>query len=94
MYKLIGLHNNVLIEPIKAKDTSRYTSKLLADVDTNSMDVLQYGKVVWTMINNQVKVGDVVLYEKLASHKTNFGNPRLVLVDIEHIQGKLEEADA
>lgn len=90
-YKLIPLLDNVVIEPIKPKDIRLYTGKILADVETKGMDVLQYGKVAQD--SPDFKVGDIVLYERLASHKTNIGETRLVLVNIEHIQGRLEDAN-
>lgn len=95
-YKLVPLLDNVVIEPIKPKDIRLYTGKVLADVETKGMDVLQYGKIAQdgTHINNEnFKAGDIVLYERLASHKTNIGETRLVLVNIEHIQGRLEDAN-
>ncbi len=91
MYKLVPLLDNVVIEPIKSKDIKQYTGKTLSDVETSGMDILQYGKVAQP--NKGFAIGDVVLYEKLASHKTNVGDPRLVLVDFNHIQGVLENAN-
>lgn len=86
-YKLEPRLENVVIEPIKPKDVRNYTGKTLSDVETSGLDVLQYGKVVEDA--EDLKAGDIILYEKLASHKTNIGDPRQVLVHIEHIQGRL-----
>lgn len=89
MYKLSARHSNVILEPLTERDTKEYTGKTLTGVETTSMDVLQYGRVA--VEYKDLKVGDIVLYEKLAAHKTNFGNPRLLLVDDDHIQGRLEK---
>lgn len=95
MYQLVPYGNNLVIEPIKAKDVKQFTGKVLADIETSGMDVLQYGRVVAIKVADEIafniEEGDIVLYEKLASHKTNVGDPRQVLVDIDHIHAKLEE---
>ena len=87
MYKLVPLLNNVIIEPLKEKEVKEYTQKALTGVETGKMDVLQYGRVAQD--TDDFKTGDIVLYEKLAAHKTNFGDPRLLLVDKDHVQGRL-----
>lgn len=89
MYKLIPLGNNILIEPLQEKEIKEYTQKVLTGVETGKLDVLQYGKVANE--TEDYEIGDVVLYEKLASHMTNFGSPRVVLVDKEHIHGRLKK---
>lgn len=90
-YKLEPLLSNIVVEPIKPKDVKLYTGKVLSDVETGGMNVLQYGKVVQD--SPDFKAGDIILYEALASHKTNIGEPRVVLVPIDHIQSKLVEAN-
>lgn len=96
LYKLEPLQNNIVVEPIKPKDVKNYTGKTLSDVETMGMDVLQYGKVIRVHAPDKdhhctFSADDIVLYEKLASHKTNIGDPRQVLVNIEHVQGQLME---
>lgn len=90
-YKLEPLLSNVVVEPIKPKDVKLYTGKVLSDVETGGMNVLQYGKIAQDCVDCDLMAGDIVLYEALASHKTNIGEPRLVLVPIDHIQSKLVE---
>lgn len=110
MYQLQPLNGNVAIVSLKSKEVKEYTSKVLADVETNKIDVLNYGRVVevgpYTFEQAtqlvaltygsevpphlpDLKPGDIVLYQKLAAHSTNFGDPRIVLVPIENIEGKL-----
>lgn len=92
MFKLIpSIRNeNLVIEPIERKNVKDYTGKSLSDVETNSMDILQFGKILYTN-DNEYKIDDIVLYEKLAAHKTNIGSPRQILVNSQHVQAKLKE---
>lgn len=88
-YKLIPQPGHITIIPLKANEVKRYTNKLLADVETTGMDVLQYGRVV--VGEKTIKEGAVVMYPRLASDKTNFGDPRQVIVETAHVKGYLEE---
>lgn len=92
-YQLIPSDNNIVVVPLKPKEVKEYTQKVLTDTETSNMDVIQYGRVVISEIayRDIYKPGDVVLYQKLASHKTNFGDPRQVIVPIEYIQATLKE---
>lgn len=91
-YKVSPLNNNVLVSPLTTKETKEYTSKVLTDVESDKLNVLNYGRVieVFDPINARFETGDIVLYQKLAAHKTNFGTPRQILVPSENIEGKLE----
>lgn len=95
-YNLIPQNGHITVIPLKSSETKEYTGKLLNDVETTGMDVLQYGRVV--LIPSISKgyewdfgIGDIVLYPKLASDKTNFGEPRQVIIEAEHVKGYLEE---
>lgn len=88
-----------VVAPLKTSETKQYTGKMLNDVETNGMDVLQYGRLIYDVIGPQDKLvghfraGLIIVYPKLASDKTNFGDPRQVLVELQHIKGYLEEVD-
>lgn len=104
-YTLKPLNENIVVAPLKTKEVQEYTGKFLVEPDSNKMDVLSYGRVInadapanarKALTGSDfvaVKSGDIILYQKLASHKTNFGDPRLVLVPIESIEGVLEVAN-
>lgn len=89
MYKLIPSEGHITVIPLKSSETKQYSGKLLSDVETAGMDVLQYGKVVEAF--ELYASGDIVLYARLASDKTNFGDPRQVIVELEHVKGRVEE---
>lgn len=105
-YRLVPLNGNIAVVPLTPKEVKEHTSKALVDPHTDSMHVLSYGRVVHAdtklslqqaaLVSNfthelvDFGEGDIILYQKLASHKTNFGSPRQVLVPIENIEGKLE----
>lgn len=93
-YRLIPQSGFITVIPLKPSEVKEYTGKLLADVETTGMDVLQYGRVVAiTTSNGEFKGGyapdDIVLYPKLASDKTNFGEPRQVIVEVGHVKAYL-----
>jgi hypothetical protein len=90
MYRLSPLNGNITLIPLTSKEVKEYTAKTLTDVETTKMDVLNYGRVV-DPSTSQLKAGDIVLYQKLASHKTNLGSPRELLVPLTEIEGKLTE---
>lgn len=89
-YKLQPLNDNISVIELKAKEIKEYTGKALADVDSGKMNVLNYGRVV-SSSSDKFKAGEVVLFQKLAAHKTSFGVPSELVVPIEHIEAKLEE---
>lgn len=94
MYKLIPMSGYITVIPLKPAEIKQYTSKVLSDVETSGMDVLQWGKVVAQpdfdpLYQPGYKVGDVVLYPKLASDKTNFGDPRQVIVEVGHVKARI-----
>lgn len=89
MYNLIPQSPNITVVPLKTSETKQYTGKVLTDVETTGMDVLQYGRVVSG--GSEYKEGDIILYPKLASDKTNFGDPRQVIVEVGHVKAHLEE---
>lgn len=94
-HKLVPINENVTLIPLKPQEIKQYTSKVLADVETNRLDVLNYGRVVdiFDTTRATFETGDVVLYQKLAAHKTNFGDPRQVVVPFENIEAKVEEIE-
>lgn len=94
-YKLVPVNNNVTLIPLKPQEVKQYTSKVLTDVETSRLDVLNYGRVVELFDPTKAiyETGDIVLYQKLAAHKTNFGDPRQVVVPFESIEAKLEEIE-
>lgn len=88
-YMLIPQSGHITVVPLKASEVKQYTGKLLNDVETTGMDVLQYGKVI--IGEGKIKYGSIVLYPRLASDKTNFGEPRQVIVEVGHIKAYLLE---
>lgn len=90
MYKLTPQKYHIIVIPLKTSEVKEYTGKLLSDVETTGMDVLQYGRVV-SPGKSIYEAGDVVLYPRIASDKTNFGDPRQVIVEAAHIKAHLEE---
>lgn len=88
-YKLIPQPGHITVVPLKTSETKEYTGKLLQDVETSNMDVLQYGKVV--VGDGVIREGSIVMYPKLASDKTNFGEPRQVIVETAHVKAYLQE---
>lgn len=94
-YKLVPINENVTVIPLKPQEVKKYTSKVLTDVETNRLDVLNYGRVVEVFDPTKAtyETGDIILYQKLAAHKTNFGDPRQVIVPFENIEAKLEEIE-
>lgn len=96
MYKLIPQPGHITVAPLKTGEIKEYTGKLLNDVETTGMDVLQYGRVILVPETSpgfefMYKTGDIVVYPKLASDKTNFGDPRQVIVEVGHVKAHLEE---
>lgn len=98
MYKLIPKQGFITVVPLKSSEVKQYTGKTLSDVETTGMDVLQYGRVVVGSTVGEgskgVLAGTIVLYPRLASDKTNFGDPRQVIVEIEHVKAYLEEIES
>lgn len=90
MYQLVPQPGHMIVVPLKSAEVKEYTGKTLSDVETSTMDVLQYGRVVRAG-KSIYEVGDIVLYPKLASDKTNFGEPRQVIVQAEHVKAYLKE---
>lgn len=93
-YNLVPQPGYITVVPLKTNEVKEYTGKLLADVETSGVDVLQYGRVVATpliLLGHDFKVGYIVLYPRLASDKTNFGEPRQVIVEVGHVKAYLEE---
>lgn len=88
-YKLIPQPGHITVESLKASEIKDYTNKLLSDVETAGMDVLQFGRVV--VGEGEIKEGAIVAYPKLASDKTNFGDPRQSIVEVLHVKAHLEE---
>ncbi len=96
-YRLVPQTGFITVTPLKTSEIKEYTGKLLSDVETPGMDVLQYGRVVTVPYTNgewkfDYTVGDIVLYPRLASDKTNFGEPRQVIVETQHVKAYLAEA--
>lgn len=89
-YFLLPKNGNVVLVELKNKEVQEYTGKALLDVDANSLNVLNYGRVISSASSNYVE-GDVVLFQKLAAHKTNFGTPRQYIVPDTEIEAKLAE---
>lgn len=83
------LKDNVLITELKEEELKEITGNVLIGVETNKLDVLNYGRVVQP--TKEFEQGDVVLYQKLASHKTNYGKPRVVLVPADKIEGAIND---
>lgn len=96
-YKLIPQSGHITVIPLKSSEVKEYTGKLLNDVETSGMDVLQYGRIITTDDSEDhacmFKSGDIILYPRLASDKTNFGDPRQVIVEVGHIKAYLEEVE-
>lgn len=88
MYKLEPLTGHVTVIPLKPSEVKEYTAKVLSDVETSGMDILQWGKIV--IGNEDLEADTIVLYPKLASDKTNFGDPRQVIVEIGHIKARIK----
>lgn len=88
-YKLIPQPGHITVVPIKDSKVKEYTGKILSDVETTGMDVLQYGKVI--VGEGAIQEGSIVMYPKLASDKTNFGDPRQVIVETVHVKASLQE---
>lgn len=91
VYKLVPQPGHITVIPLKASETKEYTGKQLQDVETSGMDVLQYGRVV--VGEGVIKEDSIVMYPRLASDKTNFGEPRQVIVETEHVKAYLEGSD-
>lgn len=89
-YNLIPQPGHITVVPLKTSEIKEYTGKLLADVETSGMDVLQYGRVVNPGDSTYAPTG-IVLYPRLASDKTNFGDPRQVIVEVGHVKACLQE---
>ncbi len=95
-YDIYPSPENILVEPLKSKETKEYTAKALADVETSHMNELQFGRIIHGSLKwgQEFGAGDIVLYQKLAAHNTNFGTPRQILVPIEQIEGALSAKTA
>lgn len=91
VYKLIPQPGHITVVPIKDSKVKEYTGKILSDVETTGMDVLQYGKVV--VGEGIIQEGSIVMYPKLAGDKTNFGDPRQVIVESAHVKAYLQETN-
>jgi hypothetical protein len=91
MYHLVPAAGHITVVPLKPTEVKQYTSKILNDVETSGMDVLQYGRVIEG--GSAYATDDIVLYAKLASDKTNFGDPRQVIVELQHVKGFIKEVD-
>lgn len=90
-YELVPLPGQIIVVPLKTSETKEYTGKLLQDVETSNMDVLQYGRVV--VGEGAITEDSIVMYPKLASDKTNFGDPRQVIVETAHVKAYLKVAE-
>lgn len=91
MYVLVPEIDHITVVPLKSSEIKEYTGKVLSDVETTGMDVLQFGRVVFG--TGQLLPGMIVIYPKLASDKTNFGDPRQVIVEVAHIKAHLKEIE-
>ncbi len=90
-YKLTPLNGNLAVMPLNKKEIQQYSQKVLLDVETSRMAVLSYGRVISVPKKcEDFSPNDIILYQKLASHVTNFGD-RQILVPVEQIEGKIEE---
>lgn len=90
-YELVPLPGQIIVVPLKTSETKEYTGKLLQDVETSNMDVLQYGRVI--VGEGAIIEDSIVMYPKLASDKTNFGDPRQVIVETAHVKAYLKVAE-
>lgn len=97
-YNLVPAGPHITVIPLKPAEVQEYTGRKLADVETAGHDVLQYGRVElvsMTITDSKltpvIKHGDIVLYPRLASDRTNFGDPRQVIVEVQHIKAYLKE---
>lgn len=91
-YRLVPQSDHITVIPLKTSEVKEYTGKLLSDVETTGMDVLQYGRVVDAVkAQGRFRPGMIILYPRLASDKTNFGDPRQVIVEVGHVKAYLEE---
>lgn len=95
MFKLVPRPGHISVVPLKTSEVKQYTGKQLSDVETPGMDILQYGRVMTTDSSEDhacvFKSGDIILYPRLASDKTNFGDPRQVIVEVGHVKAYLQE---
>jgi co-chaperonin GroES (HSP10) len=93
-YMLKPLKGEVVLVEMTPEEIRTLTERTLISPETYSMDVLQFGHVYAVAEDvSKVQTGDVVLYEKLASHQTNVGDPRQLLVDAKHIHATLDKED-
>lgn len=90
-YRLVPQNNNVSLIEIKSKELKDITGKTLVDVDSSKINVLNYGRIVSAPEPTGFKEGEIVLFQKLAAHKTSFGIPSELIVPVEHIEAKLSE---
>jgi hypothetical protein len=80
---------HITVVPLKSTEIREYTGKVLSEVETSGHDVLQYGRVIAG--TDDIKQGLIAVYPKLASDKTNFGDPRQSIVEIAQVKAFIEE---
>lgn len=94
-YKLKPLADRVTLVELTKEEIQQLTARALTNLESQKLDVLQYGRIIDRCHLNDgldvMRIGGIVLFEKLAAHKTNFGTPRQLIVPIENIHGELIE---
>lgn len=89
------LSSNLSIIELTPDEVRTVTERKLVAQEQRTLDVLQYGKVLITGSEvTRASSGDIILFEKLACHVTNFGNPRQYVIDETHVQARLVEGDS
>lgn len=93
-YKISPKPEEVVLTELTNEEVRKLKNRVLASNETNGFGVLQYGRIVELSPATEytsLVVGQVVLFEDLHAHKTDFGDPRQLIVPIEAIHGTLVE---
>lgn len=89
---LTPLSGMLSIIELTKDEVRKMTDRHLITSEQRTLDVLQYGRVVSTAPDvTKAKPADIILYEKLACHVTNFGTPRQSLIHHDHVHATLTE---
>lgn len=87
-YRILPSEKNLVAIKLKNKEAQKYLGSALASTDPNKIDHLSLARVISG--SGEYKPEDIILYQEIASHKTNFGVPKQVLIPLEHIEGKID----
>lgn len=93
-YKLTPRHDSVVVVQLEPEEIQELLDRKLISLETDSVNVLQYGRVVSIPLGTEYPSlipGSIVLYAGLGADKTNFGDPRQLIVPYEDIKASLNE---